>query len=443
MSIIENFRTALSSIISNKMRSLLTMLGIIIGITAVITITTLGNTLSGTVMNTLLNFGANSFSIEVMPKNQEEDDFDYDISDFDENDFLNLEFQYEADKHYPNEFYFYDNSPVGEATLLNSRGRNVPVNVTGSTDGYMMFSNIKLISGRYINIRDSYEKKHACCVSDIFVEQYFDKGVEPIGKTIQFSLKEGGIGEYTIVGVYKYTAMAFGNFPVGTKPEDRCTELFIPVGCAGEYNAEAEQVIRTATFSVVLYNRDVSVEKATADMQDFIDDWYSSSRYFTAEIENDFEGIEDIEKVIGIVTLIIAVIAAISLLVGGVGVMNIMLVSVTERTREIGIRKALGAKNRTIKMQFVTEAIIICLIGGAIGVMLGLLNGEIVGMVVNSFIAKHEDYREIIGRITIKPPVAAILISLGFSMLTGLFFGLYPAGKAAKMKPIDALRYED
>lgn len=445
MSLIENFRTAISSIVSNKMRSLLTMLGIIIGITAVITITTLGNTLSGTVMNSLMNLGANSFYITVEPKDIDDIDTETDISlnDFSEDDFLNLKFEYEVDKRYPNEFYFYTIFDIGDASLLNSRSREVPVSVSAGSDGYMMINNIKLISGRYINIRDSYEKKHACCVSDIFVDQYFEEGTEPIGKSVQFSLSDGTIGDYTIVGVYKYTSSAFGGFPIGTKQEDKRTALFIPVGCAYELNPSSQADYDLSTFLGVLYNRNIPMEQATADMQEFLDEKYSTSRFFRAEVESDLEGMDQIEKVISIVTLIIAVIAAISLIVGGIGVMNIMLVSVTERTREIGIRKALGAKKRTIKMQFLTEAIIICLIGGAIGVSLGLLNGEIIGIVVNSFIDKHEDYRDIIGRITIKPPVDAIAVSLGFSMLTGLFFGLYPAGKAAKMKPIDALRYDD
>ena len=119
-----------------------------------------------------------------------------------------------------------------------------------------------------------------------------------------------------------------------------------------------------------------------------------------------------------------------------------MLVSVTERTREIGVRKALGAKKSTIKVQFVTEAIIMCLIGGIIGVIFGLINGEIASLIANLIIKSSEAARSVLGTITMTPSPLAIFVSIIFSMLTGVFFGYYPASKAAKMNPIDALRYD-
>ena len=131
-----------------------------------------------------------------------------------------------------------------------------------------------------------------------------------------------------------------------------------------------------------------------------------------------------------------------SLLVAGVGVMNIMLVSITERTREIGVRMALGAKRSTIRMQFVIEAIMLCLIGGIIGILIGIgigaLLGKVAGFVIQNMYSQYANY--II--MTVHPSVTAIMLSLFFSMLTGVFFGYYPANKAAKLNPIEALRYE-
>ena len=149
-----------------------------------------------------------------------------------------------------------------------------------------------------------------------------------------------------------------------------------------------------------------------------------------------------INTVLNVITVAVSGIAAISLIVGGVGVMNIMLVSITERTREIGVRMALGAKRRTIKMQFVIEAIVLCLIGGVIGILIGVgigaLLGQVAGFIIQNMYAEYASY--II--MEVHPSGTAIILSLFFSMLTGVFFGYYPANKASKMEVIDALRYE-
>ena len=147
-----------------------------------------------------------------------------------------------------------------------------------------------------------------------------------------------------------------------------------------------------------------------------------------------------ISKVMDVITIVISVIAAISLIVGGIGVMNIMLVSVVERTKEIGIRKALGAKNKVIEAQFLVESVLICAIGGVVGILLGLLNGGIIAIVAKVIVSQSEDFSFI--SVNVSPPVMMIVISFLFSTLVGVVFGLYPARRAARLSPIDALRYE-
>ena len=146
-------------------------------------------------------------------------------------------------------------------------------------------------------------------------------------------------------------------------------------------------------------------------------------------------GLEEASKIFGVISSVIASIGGISLLVGGIGVMNVMLITVTERTREIGVRKALGATRRDIRTQFIVEAVMVCLLGGIIGVVLG----GIIGTLTSGFLgfAGGGSY----GPVAF-PPIGAVIFSLLFSMAIGVFFGAYPANKAARMQPIDALRYE-
>ena len=148
------------------------------------------------------------------------------------------------------------------------------------------------------------------------------------------------------------------------------------------------------------------------------------------------------DTILGFITIFISFVAAISLLVGGIGVMNIMLVSVTERTREIGIRKALGAKNKSIRRQFMTEAVVICLMGGVIGIVIGILNGFLLSQVAGMLVSSYEQELGSMLHVTVSPSITAIIISVVFSMLIGVVFGYYPAKRAANMSPIDALRYE-
>ena len=184
------------------------------------------------------------------------------------------------------------------------------------------------------------------------------------------------------------------------------------------------------------------IEETTQLVTEFFEEKYADNEDYHVYLYNMASDMGMINAVINVITIAISGIAAISLIVGGVGVMNIMLVSITERTREIGVRMALGAKRKTIRLQFVIEAIVLCLIGGMIGITIGILNGFLLGklaeFVIQNMYAEYANY--II--MSVHPSAKAILLSLFFSMLTGVFFGYYPANKASKMEVIDALRYE-
>ena len=430
----ENLKMALSSIWSNKMRSLLTMLGIIIGISAVITITTLGNTLSSTFSNTFQNLGAsNLMEVIVAPDNPDEEP--------DVEDWITMDMIKGFLDKYPGEFYFGQDVQGGEGNLINSQKQTVNVSIMGGAEGTFDSWGVKMLSGRKISFRDSLEDRHTCVVSDVFVKQYFKNNEEPIGQEISLTVNESLPVEFTIVGVYKYNEMLQGMGTGNTKEEDIKTPMYIPYTIASELSGTSDYD-EYLYYCIFTFDNSLTPSEAQSKMESYFNEQYEQIKGCGVRVVTNEQVMKVMSSAISILTVIISVIAALSLLVGGVGVMNIMLVSVTERTREIGIRKALGAKKSTIKSQFVTEAIIICLIGGIIGIIVGLLNGEIVAVIANSVIQSDPTYADLLGNVSISPSIGGIVISLIFSTLTGIFFGLYPAGKAAKMDPIDALRYE-
>ena len=292
------------------------------------------------------------------------------------------------------------------------------INTVGTNVGYQDVKNIAMQEGRYLAQNDVDEVKNVAVVSDKLVAKIFGDNVDPIGQDIKV-YNSNAIYTYTVIGVYKYQAS--GNSRT-TSDDDLTTDLYIPISVAKKTATNKNY----QTFTIKPKDG-VDVQAFTTEVTTYLSGLYAKNSKFEAVASNMESMLESRTSMMSSISIAISAIAGISLLVGGIGVMNIMLVSVTERTREIGTRKALGAKSGHIQMQFIVESIIICSIGGILGILLGVGLGTMGSKAMGYSVA-------------ISPLV--IIISFGFSMFIGVFFGYYPAKKAAKLDPIEALRYE-
>ncbi|MVX62769.1 FtsX-like permease family protein [Clostridium chromiireducens] len=422
MFIKENILLAVAGIRSSKMRSLLTMLGIIIGISSVIGIVSIGSAITAKVSGELDKLGANNMYVQVREKSEDGSERGYSSKAPEDSDLITLD-QINAIKE-----AFSDR--ISSVSIDTDTGQGkvkdgylyANITTTGVNEGYKDVNNVKMISGRFISDKDIKGMKKSAVVSDKLVNNIFKGKSDPLGKEIKVYVQES-IETYVIVGVYKYQPPSFlQGGGTAAKEKDIQTSLYIPIT-----TAKAEQKNKNYYGFMIKPSTNVDSEKLVKDMKKYTDKLYKNNKYWELQVMNLQNEAESITSVLGMISMGISVIAAIALLVGGIGVMNIMLVSVTERTREIGTRKALGAKSSHIKMQFITESVIICTIGGTIGIILGVGMGIIACLVLKS---------------PISISIPTILISFTFSMAIGVFFGYYPAKKAAELDPIEALRYE-
>jgi putative ABC transport system permease protein len=293
------------------------------------------------------------------------------------------------------------------------------VTLQGVNPGYMEAQSPEMLDGRFIAERDLEGRKSVAVVTDKLAEKLFGGTEAALGKTVKIHT-ERQIMSFYVVGVYAYEASGFS----GTESEeDLRTSMLIPVTTAKRISRSGDNY---QSFTVVSSQESDSAALA-AEIERYFLKYYPEDGKYAVSANSMESLLSTMTDMLSTVQTAIAAIAAISLLVGGIGVMNIMLVSVTERTREIGTRKALGARNSAIRTQFIVESMIICLIGGVIGIGLGLALGAIGARLLDSAASAS---------------VPAIILAVAFSMAIGVFFGYYPANKAAKLDPIEALRYE-
>ncbi len=451
MNLTESIRLSFESLKSNKLRSFLTMLGIIIGISAVITITTIGNSLQKTIATTMRELGGTNLIYAYVNAITPDFETDEEWANWQYPEMTNDEkLTYERLSTFQEDFSDRVASVIVEESLVSSATSTGEkdtsnVSVTGVTPGYLDSSKLTLIAGRDISDADNKNVKATAVVSDLYVK-YAWGGQNPIGKQISVqSSDDGTVQKFYVIGVYHYDAIKQGGGSgLDTKtPEKKITTpIYIPYTYASENNKANGMDYDLQSFQVMAKDGTDTTQLS----QDIVD--YFNTNYFNANGNFEMQSYDmssemsQIDQVLKVLTIAISVIAAISLIVGGVGVMNIMLVSVVERTREIGIRKALGAKNKSIRRQFMTEAVVICLMGGVIGIVIGVLNGFILSQVAGVLVANYEQELASMLHVTVSPSITAIIVSVVFSMLIGVVFGYYPAKRAANMSPIDALRYE-
>lgn len=431
MLIWENIRLALNGLLGNKMRSLLTMLGIIIGIGSVIAIMTVSSSLTTSITDTFANMGANNIMVGLKQQSEESETRENGMKFGASNRFISLE---EDDRltdemagQVKKEYSTYVDEIALEESLGSGAARSgediANISLSGINAGYFSTNDLTLLAGRYLTDQDVEGNKGVIMVSDKVVDHIFDGNTaSALNQKINVDI-DGVYYSFYIVGIYEFDedATSFSS----DSEEDITTAAYIPV-TTGKERLHTDKGYEK--FTIVTNSSVENVTELAEDIEQYMNvKYYAGNEDYQVNTTTMSTITNSMNDMIGTVTVAISFIAGISLLVGGIGVMNIMLVSITERTREIGTRKALGAKNSSIRLQFIIEAVILCLIGGFIGILLGF----VLGAVAASFLGYAA-----------AAPMAAIIGSVLFSMMIGVFFGYYPANKAAKMDPIEALRYE-
>ena len=388
---------ALRSIGANKMRSALTMLGIIIGVMALVVLVSLVRGATGSITGAVSGLGSSVVSVNIYSTEKKpitlEDTEAWAASD-------------------PALRYI---APYSSDNLAVRRGENFgSATVYGVTGSYRMAQNVKLASGRFISAPDVKNHSFVCVINQTMAENLVGY-TACVGKKIQING-----AEYTIIGVLE--------------PEEESLTALFTAGQMSAFIPYTSLIRLSSTVSSRISSLYVSpsegytLEMIDEKMNDLLLDWFQEDEdAFRVSSQNLLE--DAMGKITSVLSILLGGIAAISLIVGGIGIMNIMMVTVTERTREIGIRKAIGASRGTILIQFLMEAVVLCMMGCGLGIFFSWGILRLVSTVVAST------------GLVFTMDASVVIVAVVFCFLIGIIFGLSPANKAAKMKPIDALHY--
>ena len=398
----ENLILALSAIRANKIRSFLTMLGMIIGISSVITIVSLGDTMRSLMASEYENIGLGAVFMYINPEN------DY----YSENEAFT---SYDRDRVLEamgDDLLYAGFRSTSRGDVINGRRRET-VYINGMAENPTAYEDLSIIHGRMLTSADVKNKRNYIIIERETAVNLFGR-TDAVGQKLKAPINNEN-EDFLIIGVYENTDSMLMKLMSGTGPSN----VYVP-----ETLLVSEENWNWQLYIVAA--EDVDPAALQARLVSFVSRLKNVDKqnimYYSAQ-----EEMATVDTVLMSLSLVVGAIAAISLLVGGIGIMNIMLVSVTERTREIGVRKALGAQTADIMVQFLIESAIISAAGGIIGTIFGLglvsVGAQLVGLSV-----------------TVKP--LTVLIAVAFSAVVGVFFGLYPASKAANADPVVALSYE-